>query len=551
MCGIFCVLNGTSFGIGKEKNDYVERAFKKGSPRGPEKSTLVTKDNIIFGFHRLAINGYGNATSDQPLMQNNCTLICNGEIYNWKELIAMCDLKCSTGSDCEVIIALYKKYGIEETLNLLDGVFAFVLVDHDAQLMFVARDSLGIRPLFMWRNTVYLDVVVFASELKMGSSLLRPRMEPKPFPPGHLMVLNYTQKGYLYKEPKPFFKIKSIPNNSIQTIAQTDRLIHDSLVAAVKKRVDNTDRPIACLLSGGLDSSLICSIVVRIFKEKYGEDGASRVTTWSIGMEGSEDLKYARKVADFLGTTHNEIKCTEEEFLDAIPEVIYAIESNDTTTVRASVGNYLICKYIRTNSPAKVIFNGDGSDELTGGYLYMHYAPDPIEFDIECRRLLRDIHLFDVLRSDRSISSNGLEARTPFLDRSFIQSYLSIPSSLRYHPSKKQPEKYLLRHAFSAGYYLPDEVLWRRKEAFSDGVSTQKKSWFEVIQERAQLICTRDYGMADMSGSEAEVTYYKRLFTDKFGSLAYNKDVMPYKWMPKFIDATDASARTLPIYKNK
>jgi len=543
MCGIFCVLNGTSFGGSKEKNDYVERAFKKGIPRGPEKSTLLTKDNIIFGFHRLAINGYGTDTSDQPLMKNNCTLICNGEIYNWKELIEMCQLDCSSGSDCEVIIALYKKYGIKETLNLLDGVFAFILVDHDAELMFVARDSLGIRPLFMWRNTVYLDVVVFASELKMGSSLLRPRMEPKPFPPGHLMVLNYTQKGYLYKEPKPFFEIKSIPNNSIQSLAQTDRLIHDSLVAAVSKRVDNTDRPIACLLSGGLDSSLICSIVVRIFKEKYGEEGAARVNTWSIGMEGSEDLKYARKVADFLGTTHNEIKCTEEEFLSAIPEVIYAIESNDTTTVRASVGNYLICKYIRTNSNAKVIFNGDGSDELTGGYLYMHYAPDAVEFDIECRRLLHDIHLFDVLRSDRSISSNGLEAR-------FIQSYLSIPVSLRYHPSRDQPEKYLLRHAFSKGEYLPDEVLWRRKEAFSDGVSTQKKSWFEVIQDRAQLICERDLKLR-VSGAEAEKRYYNHLFTEKFGSVQYNEAVMPYKWMPKFINATDASARTLPIYKNK
>ena len=539
MCGIFCMLNGGA--IGEEKLKEIKSTFDKGSGRGPEKSTLVIRDDIVFGFHRLAINGFTNDSSGQPMHKHNCTLICNGEIYNWRHLIEMSGSDCKTGSDCEVIIDLYKKYGIANTLHLLDGVFAFILVDHDNKKMYVARDGIGIRPLFMWYNNVYLDCILFASELKMAPETFKTRMPPKAFPPGHYMTISYKEYGHDCRDIKPFFTNEVFENHAIKKISQTDELIRSSLKQAVEKRVDNTEREIACLLSGGLDSSLICSLVVNIYKEKHGKDGAKMVNTWSIGLEGSEDLKYAKQVAEFLGTTHHEVKCTEEEFLNAIPEVIYAIESKDTTTVRASVGNYLICKYIKENSSAKVIFNGDGSDELTGGYLFFHYAPGSIEFDIECKRLLKDLHLFDVLRSDRSISSHGLEARTPFLDRGFIQSYLSIPSHIRNHCNGSKPEKYLLRHAFKNGY-LPDNVLWRRKEAFSDGVSTEKESWFEVIQRHTHLI------YPDMEKKGSEQRYYDDIFHSHFGDESYTKNIMPYKWMPKFIEATDASARTLPIY---
>lgn len=186
------------------------------------------------------------------------------------------------------------------------------------------------------------------------------------------------------------------------------------------------------MLSGGLDSSLITSIVNKCYKERADYDTLPPIETYSIGLEGSEDVKYAEKVAEFLGTKHTSIEMTEKEFLDSIPEVIYHIESYDTTTVRASVGNYLVAKHISQHSDAKVIFNGDGADELCGGYLYMHYANNPKVFDGECRRLLEDIHYFDVLRSDRSISDNGLEPRTPFLDKRFVQAYLSIDDTLRY-----------------------------------------------------------------------------------------------------------------------
>lgn len=545
MCGIFCLLNVNTDEQqegSKMCKANIEASFMKGKNRGPERSSISFTDNMIMGFHRLAINGYKNEDSGQPIVKDNCTLICNGEIYNWEYLSKISDTVCSSGSDCEIIINLYRKYGIEKTLQLIDGVFAFVLIDRLDNNVFIARDALGVRPLFIWSNNVILDNILVASEIKMGHELLNNHISPKPFLPGNYMRINLSNQRD--RVTKSFYNLESFTNYSISTLEQTDVLIRNTLISAVNKRINNTDREIACLLSGGLDSSLICSIVAKLYKERHGPESISKMHTWSIGMEGSEDLKYAKKVATFLGTTHHEIVCSEKEFLDAIPEVIYSIESRDITTVRASVGNYLICKYIKENSEAKVIFNGDGSDELTGGYLYFHYAPDSIEFDIECRRLLKDLHFFDILRSDRCISCHGLEARTPFLDRVFVQSYLSIPAHLRFHALNNKCEKFLLRHAFSEGGYLPKEVLWRRKEAFSDGVSKATKSWFEVIQDHTKNI------MDMASGADAEKAYYSKIFEKHYGSEEHTKHVMPYKWMPKFITTTDASARTLPIYNN-
>jgi asparagine synthase (glutamine-hydrolysing) len=286
-------------------------------------------------------------------------------------------------------------------------------------------------------------------------------------------------------------------------------------------------------------------------------------------LEGSEDLKHARIVADYLGTKHTEIVLTEQEFCDAIPEVIENIESYDTTTVRASIGNYLVAKYISQHSEAKVIFNGDGSDELAGGYLYMNYIEDAIEFDKETRRLLKDIHMFDVLRSDKSISSNGLEPRTPFLDRSFVEYYLSIPANIRFHKFYGQPEKFLIRNAFSVENFqnhkglalLPDEILWRRKEAFSDGVSKQSRSLYTILQEFAEKQDVKmelfwpsddpDILMPIYNNNHPETKeqiYYRYLFEKYYPKMGH---LVPYFWMPRYItNATDASARTLDIYQN-
>jgi len=278
-------------------------------------------------------------------------------------------------------------------------------------------------------------------------------------------------------------------------------------------------------------------------------------------LADSEDLKYARIVADHLGTHHTEVIITEDDFFNAIPEVIEAIESYDTTSVRASIGNYLIGKYIAEHSSAKVIFNGDGADELCGGYLYMHNTPDAVEFDKETKRLLSDIYLFDVLRSDKSISSNGLEPRTPFLDKTFVQYYLSLPADIRFHSGHSQCEKHLLRTAFSQMYhadsskpFLPAEILWRRKEAFSDGVSGVSRSLYTILQEKIATIggIDSEYNIYKDKGRDIhlppktlEQYYYRRIFDALYPS---TEKIVPYFWMPKYTNADDPSARTLNLY---
>ena len=534
MCGIFCLVD--IIGV---KKTHIFKKFNMGMPRGPEQSVMINiTDRILFGFHRLAINGHNNPNSDQPLTINNCILICNGEIYNWKALEKIMKIECTTGSDCEIIIHLYKKYGIEQTLQMLDGVFSFALYDTIKNKLLIARDPFGIRPLFFWKDQN--KSLVFASEIKMGNNIID--AEPEPFPPGSYICMTMDDDkpcDYVFNK---YHLNNTFTNYAIKYIEDTVKPISDSLTEAVRKRVINTDREIACLLSGGLDSSLITALVVKEFNNIYGLGGSKMLHTWSVGMEGSEDLRMAKLVADHLKTTHHEIKLTEQDFIDAIPDVIRIIETNDTTTIRASVGNYLICKHIREQSIAKVVLNGDGSDEVTGGYLYFHYAPDSIEFDMECRRLLKDIHLFDVLRSDRTVACHGLEARTPFLDRGFVDTYLSIPAHLRDHNNNKNCEKFLLRNAFDDGKLLPIEVLWRQKEAFSDGVSKKTKSWFEIIQDFAG-------NKYNINGKEAEQKYYDDIFYKYYGENV--KQIIPYKWMPRFIDAIDSSARTLDIYNNK
>ena len=536
MCGIFAVLSSNIKGDG----DFEKQNFHKGKNRGPENSVFKKiNDKTLFGFHRLAINGYANPESEQPIELEDCVLICNGEIYNWNYLHRTLNIPTKTGSDCESIIHLYKKFGIAYTLNMLDGVFAFLLFDKIKNKIYVARDPYGVRPLFCSYNKANEEhfYYVFSSELKMMTHMITDHVySGKQFTPGSYMEINMNNGEQLSKQY--FLSVCSeIPGYHLTEYYH--ECIRNSLIAAVNKRVKNTDREVACLLSGGLDSSLITALVAKALPDP------SNLKTWSIGMIGSEDLRYAEMVADHIGTDHHSIILSKQEFLDAIPEVIYTIESYDTTTVRASVGNWLISKYIRENSDAKVVFNGDGSDEVTGGYMYFHLAENALEFDQECKRLLKDICYFDVLRSDRSISSNGLEARTPFLDKNFVQTYLSIPAEVRFIEMKgTKIEKYLLRDAFDKTNLLPHNVLWRTKEAFSDGVSTQQESWFETIQNFAK----EKYKDMNIDGPTAEKYWYRELFNQYYPNC---KEVIPYMWMPKFVEATDASARTLDIYKSK
>lgn len=566
MCGIFSIINNNYNEISEE---IIETAFYKGKNRGPEKSSLHHYTSSVLGFHRLAINGL-NDISNQPIIIKDVILICNGEIFNYKELYNLINVTPMTNSDCEVIIHLYIKYGIEQTLNMLDGEFAFLLLDnrisHNSleNNLYVARDPYGIRPLYSLvpndSNKEYL--YGFSSELKSLIDIYTnlsvkngPESSPfrvEQFKPGTYSVFTLPSYAICKWEFKYNISYHLPITTNIYNLNDDYTSIYNNistyLYSAVIKRIVTTERPVACLLSGGLDSSLITSLVNNYYKTN---NPSHQLETYSIGLNGSVDLSYAKIVADYLGTKHTEIIVTEKEMFEAIDEVIYAIESYDTTTVRASLGNYLIGKYISKNSSAKVILNGDGSDELFGGYIYMNKCLDTVEYDKEIRRLLKDICYFDVLRSDKCISSHGLEPRTPFLDKHLVNYYLSLPIELRNHNNKQNMEKYLLRCSFDFTIFknyenkplIPNEVLWRKKEAFSDGVSSKTKSLFEIIQEKVTLLLKCDNIIKN--GIDAEKYYYKEIFNKHYPNC---DSIVPYYWMPKYTNAIDPSARTLDHY---
>ena len=563
MCGIFALLNETNI-----SNALLE--FNKGKHRGPESTETAIYNNLLLGFHRLAINGLDDI-SNQPIIINKKALICNGEIYNYKSLYNQLNIVPKTNSDCEIILHMYEKFGIKQTLNMLDGVFAFVLYDFSStpNKIYIARDPFGVRPLYTLTQTSdktsdktsdnYTPVYGFASELKCLSNIYDSDNKISQYEPGSYSIFQIGQtcgRWIPVKENVKYF----IPTFSHNIYYKNEAIYYNNickyLTNAVYKRCLTTERPIACLLSGGLDSSLITALVDNFFKVNYEN---KQLETYSIGLYGSEDLKYAQLVAEYLSTKHTEIIVSEDDMFNAIPEVIYNIESYDTTTVRASIGNYLLGKYIAKHSDAKVIFNGDGSDELLGGYLYMHKCTSDIEFDRETRRLLKDIHLFDVLRSDKSISSNGLEPRTPFLDKNFVNYILSLPISFRNHNNQKQIEKFILRNSFSPNNFLnhngndllPSEILWRKKEAFSDGVSSPGNSLYQILQKKIAMKLNKDNLVSSgaLPEYEADINtekyYYKTIFESKFTN---RLNILPYYWMPKYTNAIDPSARTLQFY---
>jgi asparagine synthase (glutamine-hydrolysing) len=510
--------------------------------RGPEGiKTVVIHGVGNLGFTRLAINGL-NSSGMQPMIQDDRTWVCNGEIYNWRELAVQHGIEVESGSDCEVIGKLYEIFmkqciPLEGLFRALDGVFAIVIVDEGRQQTIVARDPYGVRPLYV--GQLNSGEVAFASELKA----LPEQESAYPFPPGHYMIVPHVGRRDL--ATTAYHTIPWLKNPAYKELDAAAAAIRTALVAAVKKRM-MTERPVAALLSGGLDSSLVAALVAKELRQA----GAPPLRTFSVGMKGSSDLFYARKVADWIGSKHTEVLLTADDFFQAVPEVIRCIESYDTTTVRASVGNWLVAKAVKEQSDCKVVFNGDGADEVWGSYLYFYSAPSDHAFEEESARLLQDIHMFDVLRSDRSISSHGLEPRTPYLDKEFVAVARSVSTALR-RPTKTVCEKWLMRHAFEAfdGGLLPPDVLWRRKEAFSDGVSGTEKAWYEIAQEKAAALNPKwmDQNTLDMPKT-AEQYYYRKCFLDFYGEKLRHVNV-PYFWMPRWSPgATDPSARVLKVY---
>ena len=545
MCGIFAFLAESKINNGIWKNINLKRYANKIKHRGPDNTiSEQINDNLYFHFHRLMINGL-NDESNQPFYMNGIWLICNGEIYNYKTLIDTNGFEYKTNSDCEVIIHMYLKYGIEYTCKHLDGVFAFVLYDENKDILIAARDHLGIRPLYVGIvNEDNYNTLAFASEAKALTFMYKVRQ----FPPRHYWTSEDNSYYNYYNLNEKFdYKQNDISNDTEETICCRIRYL---LTEAVRKRFITTDVEVGCLLSGGLDSSLISSICSRMF------DIPKRLKTFSIGLKGSPDLENAQAVADMIGTTHYSYEVSEKDFLDAIEETIYALGSYDITTVRASVGHMLVSKYVRRDTNVKVLFSGEVADEM-GSYLYMLNAPSNDEYHTECTRLLSDIHFFDGLRSDRSISYAGLEARVPFSDKEFMEYYMSVSPKLKMFNNKDRIEKYLIRKAFSKHMYLPDSVLWRRKNGFSDSVSSKTRSWSIIIQEYVdKLISDKEFETESVKYTHnppltKEAYYYRKVFHEKYdeGGYSYN-NLTPYMWLPKWCgDIKDPSARVLNIYK--
>ena len=503
--------------------------------RGPDNTVFEgVGDDLALGFHRLAIMDL-SVRGDQPFAvrdgDRDVYALCNGEIYNHHALIAEHHLTVTSASDCEVIPHLFLRYGFEGMVRLLDGEFALVLVEKTPRgtTLYAARDPLGVRPLF-WGTGA--DGVLLASELK-GLAAVADHADV--FPPGHTLTL--APGG----EPRftPFYRYEypTVAMSEAEALGEIRR----RFTAAVEKRLE-AHRPLGALLSGGLDSSLVCAVAADLLRI-HGK----RLTTFTIGFKDAPDVRHARLVAEHIGSDHHEFTVTEAEALGALRATVRAIESYDITTVRASLWQYLLGQKIAETTGVRVLLTGEGSDEVASGYLYFHAAPTPEALHEENVRLLRDIHRFDGLRVDRAMACHGLEVRIPFLDPEFLDHYLSIPPALR--PPRDGVEKYLIREAFAGTGLLPEAVRTRTKSAFSDGTSATERSWFEIVQEHV----AREYGDVPLGPVDhvppktAEARLYRRWFQEDIGERFAH--VIPYYWMPRWVEATDPSARTLSLYK--
>tara|TARA_X000000950_G_scaffold90568_1_gene113915 strand:- start:2957 stop:4624 length:1668 start_codon:yes stop_codon:yes gene_type:complete len=552
MCGIVCAFNIKSDSIGVRSN--VLKMAKKVRHRGPDWSGIYSNNNAILAHERLAI--VDPTSGKQPIISDDGlkVIAVNGEIYNHKDLKLKYtpDYKFKTESDCEVILALYEEKGIN-FLNDLNGIFAFALYDSSNDKYIIARDHMGIIPLYMgWDKQ---NIFYVSSELKSLEGICN-RIEL--FPPGHYLD---SSDGELTKWYVPEWTSFDRVKDSKTIIKQ----IHDSLSAAVKRQL-MSDVPYGVLLSGGLDSS-ITSALAKKFAPKRIESNDQQDAWWpqlhsfSVGLEGAPDLEAAKIVADHIGTVHHEINFTVQEGIDAIRDVIYHLETYDVTTVRASTPMYLMARAIKSLG-IKMVLSGEGADELFGGYLYFHKAPNAKEFHEETVRKLDKLHQYDCLRANKSLAAWGIEGRVPFLDKEFIDIAMGI------NPEDKmikngRIEKWVLREAFKD--YLPESVLWRQKEQFSDGVGY---SWIDSLKELvSEEVSDSDFKNASKifpvnPPQNKEEFYYRIIFKDHFPSDAAAKSVpsvpsvacstpQALEWDEEFKKMNDPSGRSVSNIHNE
>ena len=561
MCGIWALIEKKAKKSPVDISKYLAD-FWQLKHRGPDNSHFETFNQVYVGFHRLAImdTSYAHrARSNQPYIFNDIdrtiVFICNGEIYNFQELDKKYNLNIGT-SDCMVIPKLYLlAQDNQEWFNMIKnevkGEFAFVMFEFDTMKQltryYAGRDMIGIRPLYTIDNIsndkfINDDIDMFSSEIKGMSSFNGNVIE---FEPGTIKTVSMNPFNTSYVEI--FNMTEQLYNiRHYYTVPENYHLIQirEAVVNSIKRRL-HADRPIAFLLSGGVDSSLVASISARIL--------GTNIRTFCCGIKGSTDMIYAKKVAEHIGSNHTEVFFTEEEGLDAIKDVIRTTETWDITTIRASVGQYLVSKYISEHTDCKVVLVGEGPDEVCSSYLFNYYAPNGEELDKAAKDYVREIHMYDGRRADRCVSRWGLEARIPLLDPEFIETYWQIDGTSRM-PKTHNMEKYLFRKSFNDLNLLPDEVLWRKKEAFSDGVSSKERSWFQMIQEHIdKKFEIKSYDLPDniKIPPTKEAHYYLYQFIKYFGKDRIN--VLPHYWQPKWTikkgdSFIDPSARVLDVY---
>ncbi len=505
-----------------------DKSFAATKSRGPDDSRVIDTGKGLLGFHRLAIMGL-HPEGMQPFTLGGCAVVCNGELYGFakeRESLKKKGYTFESDSDCEILLPMYFEYGVE-MFSKLDAEFACVIYDGRTNEWIAARDPIGIRPLYYGYDQN--GTILFASEPK---NLIGLTDKILPFPPGH-----YWKNGKFICYCN-IAKVDAICYNTLEIACKN---IREKLIAGVEKRLV-ADAKVGFLLSGGLDSSLVCAIAAKKSEKP--------IKTFAIGMsEDAIDLKYARQVADYIGAEHTEVYMTPDDVLGALEDVIRLLGTYDITTIRASMGMYLVCKAIHEDTDIRVLLTGEISDELFG-YKYTDFAPSAAEFQKEAEKRIHELHMYDVLRADRCISVNSLEARVPFGDLDFVKYVMALDPEMKMNTYGKG--KYLLRHAFEGLGYLPDSILWREKAAFSDAVG---HSMVDDLKQYAET-CYTDKEFAERSAKYS----FARPFTKE--SLLYREIFETYYpgqagmvvdfWMPnklwKGCNVNDPSARVLSNY---
>ncbi len=504
------------------------RGLKKTASRGPDRTRVITIDQAILGFERLTIMGLSESGM-QPFKRGQRYVVCNGELYGFRPLKKELEEKGYTfesESDCELLLPLYEQYGVE-MFRMLDAEFALVIYDGETRQLIAARDPIGIRPLY-YGYVKGSEEIIFASEAK---NLVEICSDVRPFPP-----------GYYYKDGqwicyRDMTAVEIVCHDDLETVCAN---IREKLIAGIQKRLDS-DVPVGFLLSGGLDSSLVCAVAARLSDKP--------IKTFAIGMSTDAiDLKYAKQVADYIHADHTEVIITKEDVLQALPDVVALLGTYDITTIRASIGMYLVCKYIHEHTNLRVLLTGEISDELFG-YKYTDFAPSPEAFQKESEKRVRELHMYDVLRADRCISVNSLEARVPFGDLDFVSYVMSLDPAMKVNTYGKG--KYLLRHAFE-GDWLPQDILMREKAAFSDAVG---HSMVDDLKEYADSRYTEEeyrQGITEYTFAAPftkESLLYRQLFEQYYPGQA---EMVTDFWMPnrewEGCDVDDPSARVLSNY---